>query len=436
MRINRLMKPRSIYSKTEHCLIGGLSGYGKGVAGEGYVPKFVKKGYKVFDINSESRGEGMYYSIPQSDSKMKQRLKYLSNGRIKPQGYKNEIIMFLGNNLRKMEKLPSNVKVCVFNEEWLENEDIRKFLSFNERQSETLEAIFELNNDKKILLSGLYKFFQAAAKDKDSRERKALTQAGVHSATIATLKRRLRVLLRSGLFYNEKKDMYDPETKKGYFHYLDLMSSLKQVDTITSYSTYLIEDPYIRYVCIGVLIKKFIELIETRQANIPILFYIREANDFYYMQKPPAYVIDIQTNIEKMLRKGRSFGGSKVTVVIDTQLLGDLPDSVFNQFNKFMVFKLPTSDSKKLLRKATIPELYLNKLAHCDVGQGMYVANGMFEYPILYSPSLSMKSDPKMDVFDYLINRFGFIEYKAALYLELVTDTSEIPQEFPTLSGG
>ena len=344
--------------------------------------------------------------------------------------------MFLGNNLRKMEKLPSNVKVCVFNEEWLENEDIRKFLSFNERQSETLEAIFELNNDKKILLSGLYKFFQAAAKDKDSRERKALTQAGVHSATIATLKRRLRVLLRSGLFYNEKKDMYDPETKKGYFHYLDLMSSLKQVDTITSYSTYLIEDPYIRYVCIGVLIKKFIELIETRQANIPILFYIREANDFYYMQKPPAYVIDIQTNIEKMLRKGRSFGGSKVTVVIDTQLLGDLPDSVFNQFNKFMVFKLPTSDSKKLLRKATIPELYLNKLAHCDVGQGMYVANGMFEYPILYSPSLSMKSDPKMDVFDYLINRFGFIEYKAALYLELVTDTSEIPQEFPTLSGG
>ena len=56
-----------IRSKTKHMLVVGMSGFGKDMFSEGYVARMASKGYKVFDLNSESRGEGMYYSLLQDD---------------------------------------------------------------------------------------------------------------------------------------------------------------------------------------------------------------------------------------------------------------------------------------------------------------------------------------------------------------------------------
>src|SRR3990167_2933410 len=158
-----------------------------------------------------------------------------------------------------------------------------------------------------------------------------------------------------------------------------------------------------------------------------ITFYIREANDFYYMRNPPPYVQDIQDSIEKILRKGRFLGGAKVTVIMDTQLLNDIPSSVFNNFNKFVCFRLPITDSRLLLNKATIPIEYLYKLASCDVGQGMYIVNGMFEYLALFIPTLHQKADPEFDVFAYLSSIYGIKDYAETDFLSDIEKQEQAP---------
>lgn len=433
MRINRLIAPKQIRSKTRHTLICGLSGYGKGNFGEFYVAQFVGK-EKVFDLHSESRGEGMYYSLPQTNSTLLHKIKYYSNDILEryndpeipnSKQIKNEIIMLRGKVLVKFPRLPKNIKVTVFNEEWLSNEDLKKFLAFNDAQSGFLDTIFEIFEDRHIKLSFLYNFLMKA-KDQKSREYKVIKQMGAHYMIINTVKRRARTLLRSGIFFNSLEE--DKNALK-YFHFLNLEDSLKDINSITSFSTYLIEDEYIKYVAESVLLKKFIELIETRQYELPMLFYIREMNDFYYQKNPEPYVLDVRESIEKILRKGRFLGSAKVTIIGDTQLLNDIPDAVFNSFNKFICFRLPVKDSNLLLRKATIPLDYLYKLASCDVGQGMYVVNGGYEYPALFLPTLHMKAEPEFDVFTYLGSVYGYIDYSNSYYVIKIKEQSIISRE-------
>jgi len=396
-----------IRSKTGHLMIAGMSGFGKGMFAEGYITKMSEKGWKVFDINSESRGEGMYYGIKNTDSNFTGRLNFFSKNILKSRSYKSEIIMFLGNNINKIPKLPKNIRVCVFNEKWFQNEDMYKILAFNENQVGLLDTIFEAVDDRQMTLSQIYEFLKKGA-DKTTDEGKVL-KGNVHYQSVSTVKRRCRTLLRSGLFYNDKED-------SKYFEFLDLFASANKIDTITTFSTYLISDKYIRYVCLNLLIKKFIEFIELRQYFNPLLFYIREINDFYFSKKPPPYLEDIQDNISKILRQGRALGGTKISLVIDTQYLNDVPDHVFNSFNKFVIFRLPFSDAKKLLYKATIPELFIRKVAALNVGLAMYVANGEFYYPIRTMPTLHKKSEADFDVFQYLSDKFGVVDYSGSKF--------------------
>ena len=411
MRLNQLTKVLVLRSKTPHTLIGGISGFGKGVFGEDYCTKHIGE-YKVFDINSHSRGEGMFYGFKQDDPKMLETLDYLSNGILKPRAYKNEIIMFLGNNLKKIRRLPRNVKICVFNEEWLTNEDLKNFLAFNETQISLLDTIFEVNEDKHMTLTELYTYLMRVTLP-NSRERNMLKGfGGAHYMTINTIKRRARSLLRSGLFWNDEKDM------KGYFHYLDLNESVRNFDAITTYSRYLIDNPYTSYVCMDVLIKKFIEYIELRESEAPMLFYIRELNDFYIMKDPPQYVVEIQENIDKILRKGRFLGKSKIMLVTDTQLFNDIPTSLFNGFNKYITFRLPLNDSKKLLNKATIPPQFLIALSQLEVGYYLSVISGSFQYPCRALPTLHKKAEPDFDVFEHLTNMYGAKDYTYSNFLQ------------------
>lgn len=412
MRIIRLTEGISIPSKIPHLLIAGVSGYGKGNLGESVATKQHLVGWKVYDINSESRGEGMCYGIPNNDWDMKVKLETMSTGVLKPSGYDSEIIMFLGNKIEDITSLPKNVRVCVFNEEWLTNDDLKSFLSFNENQSNLMDGIFEIFGDRQMKLSQLYNFLKKAG-NKESAEAYALKSTGGHYASVNTIKRRARSLLKSGLFYNGKNDIGK------YFHYLDLEEINSHADIITTFSTYMQNDRYIRYVCIATLLKKFVEFLDKRKSSIPICFYIREGNDFYEDKSPPPYMLDIQKYISLILRKGRSFGGAKIMVIMDTQYLDDLPDSVFKGFNKIFIFRLPINDSKKLMAKATIPIIYLENMARADVGIGMYISNGTFNYPIYVPPTLHLKADPSFDVFKHLSNLYGTDSFKKSDFIAL-----------------
>ena len=411
MRLNKLTNVLLLRSKTPHTLIGGISGFGKGVFGEDYSAKHIGE-YKVFDLNSHSRGEGMFYGFRQDNPEMLKQLAYLSNGILKPRRYDNEIFMFLGNNLKKLKQLPNNLKIVVFNEEWITNEDLKNFLAFNETQIGLLDTIFEMNDDAHITLTELYEFLMKVTISKSKEREKLKEYGGSHYMTMNTIKRRARSLLRSGLFYNDEDDMGD------YFNYLDLEESVKNFNAITTYSRYLIDNPYTSYVCMNVLIKKFIEFIELRESDVPLLFYIRELNDFYIMKDPPQYVVEIQDNIDKILRKGRFLGKRKIMLVTDTQLFNDIPTYLFNGFNKYVAFRLPVNDSKKLLNKATIPPQYLIALSQLEVGYYLSVISGAFQYPCRALPTLHKKAEPDFDVFEHLTDIYGAKDYSSSNFLK------------------
>lgn len=381
----------------------------EGVWAESYVTKYIGE-WKVWDINSESRGEGMFYRFAQDSKSMAEKIDYLSGGLLKPKAYPSEIVMFLGNNLKKLKQLPNNVKVCVFNEEWITNEDLKNFLAFNEAQVGLMDTIFEIYDDKHITLTEMYEYLMRVSQP--SKERTRLKDfGGGHYMTVNTLKRRARSLLRSGLFWNESKDIPD------YFEFLDLEESVKHPERITTFSRYLIDNPYTSYVCMNVLIKKFIEFIELRESKVPMLFYVRELNDFYRMKDPPQYVIEIQENLDKILRKGRFLGKSKIMLVCDTQLLNDIPTYMFNSFNKYIIFRLPLGDSKRLLNKATIPPQYLLALSQLEVGYYMSVISGAFQYPCRALPTLHKKAEPDFDVFEHLTNIYGAKDYTQSNFI-------------------
>jgi len=128
----------------------------------------------VLDINSESRGEGMFYGFKQDSNAMMDRIDYLSNGLVKPKAYDNEIIMFLGNNLKKLKKLPRNIKICVFNEEWITNEDLKNFLAFNESQIGFMDTVFEIHDDQHITLTEFYEYMMRVSMP--SRERQQIKE--------------------------------------------------------------------------------------------------------------------------------------------------------------------------------------------------------------------------------------------------------------------
>lgn len=387
-----------------------ISGYGKGVWAESYITKYIGE-WKVFDINSESRGEGMFYGFEQDSKNMVTKIDYLSGDILKPKAYPSEIVMFLGNNLKKLKQLPKNVKIVVFNEEWITNEDLKNFLAFNEAQDGLLDTIFEIHDDKHITLTELYEYLMKVSESK-SRERTRLKEfGGGHYMTVNTLKRRARSLLRSGLFWNDSNDIPD------YFEYLNLEESVKNPEQITTYSRYLIDNPYTSYVCMNVLIKKFIEFIELRESEVPMLFYVRELNDFYRMKDPPQYVVEIQENLDKILRKGRFLGKSKIMLVCDTQLLNDIPTYMFNSFNKYIIFRLPLGDSKRLLNKATIPPQYLLALSQLEVGYYMSVISGAFQYPCRALPTLHKKAEPDFDVFEHLTNIYDAKDYSNSNFI-------------------
>ena len=106
---------------------------------------------------------------------MLKKISILSNYILKPRSYGNEIIMFLGHNLKKFSTLPKIVKICVFNEDWVTNDDLKDFLAFNESQAGLLDTIFEIHNDEHMTLTEFYKFLIKTSEPL-SKERKKLNK--------------------------------------------------------------------------------------------------------------------------------------------------------------------------------------------------------------------------------------------------------------------
>src|SRR3990167_1988026 len=431
MRELKIRGSNLLSSKTKNQIVFGGSGQGKGMYDEGYFTKHVHQGYKCIDLNSLDRGEGMFYGLPQDDFSLIRKIDFLTQGVMKPQSYKTEIIMFLGTGIRYMQTLPKNIKVCVFNEEDMDNQDLKGFIAITDSQEAFMETFFDMCGNKKVPLQFLYDYLSRAGKSKDSLEWRLMSEKGITNySIISTLKKRALWLLRSGLFHNDESDV------PSKFHYLDLEKSIQERDTITSYSRYLIEDKAIQDICLYMLVKKYLLFLEKRQFYIPIAFYWRELGDIYSTIRESPFILQLRAMVEQILRKGRGLGGAEVLLIADTQYPHDVHDSVFAGFNKIVSFATPIKQSTRFLSKCEIPMPYLYKLARAEVGMNMTIAGGQFVYPVLSIPTLHKKYDPKWDVFRYLLKEFGEIDYSKTQFIDILIHGSEeiadikIPEEY------
>jgi len=412
-------------SKTKHTLIVGISGYGKGNFGEDYVARTTHKGFVVLDINSQERGEGMYYGLKQTNSHMLYKTRLLTEDVIQPQSYENKICMFLGTGLKNLKKVPNNVQLCIFSEKWMDNEDLKNFIALNDAQRNYMETFFEMHANQKIPLKYFYDFMRKATHDHYSKEYIGLKDFGLTNyATLSTLMKRALWLLRSGVFYDNKVEV------PSKFNYINLEEDVSKGGRIISYSTYLQEDDNIKQICIYMLLKKFLQLLASRKIATPMCVYIREGGDFYNPRDDTPYIYGIQRMIEAIVRRGRSVGSSEIMVVMDTQYPSDLPDSLLSGFNKKIAFRTTTTESKKFLRSADIPYLYLLKLSGAQVGQSMQIVGGQFKYPVTTLPTSHKKADIDFDVFQYLGGKFGWTDYSNSKFIDIILNPATEDAEF------
>lgn len=413
-----------MFSPTKHCAIFGLSGFGKDVAGERYIAEKSGK-FKVIDLFSEERGEGMLYSMPSSNYNMNKRLEWLSNKRLKPKGYDNEILMFLGTNLEYFPKLPKNIKIITFSEDDVTNDDLVDFLAFNESQRGLMDMILYNNSNKRMTFSSVERYL-TLAKIKETPENEEMK--GSHRMTIFTILRRIASIKSSGLFHNKDSK---------YFHKFNFEDCVKDIKTISSFSTLLLPKEEQRGLALGILMKKVLEMRKKSKSRVPVLFYVRELS-FFYRKNVPTFYNLLKDSFNKILREGRDL---KYTLVINSQLPQDLPDYIFKQFNKVICLKIP--DPRILLRKAAIDPFTIKKLENLDEkGVGIYISSGKYRYPIYLPPTMHQKKQEGFDVFTYLGTKFGKIDYSCTEFLKLdlqnprlEEDKKKYEEEVPVLLG-
>ncbi len=408
---------RKIPSPTRHLLITGLSGYGKDFFGEFYISQKMK-GNKVIDVFSDIRGEGFFYEIPNDNKFLMKRLKFLTNGQLKPKKFKQEIIMFNGTRLADYPELPANVKVVTFRQKDLTNDDLMDFIAYNDTQRGLLDMLFYYNK-KTMTLDDVEDYLRKSI-EPNTEENRILK--GGHIATKFTMLRRIAAIKQSGLFHEGDRDLMDE---------FDPLKCVQDKDTITTFSTMLLPRDDLRGLALGLAIKKIIDM---RRKNLdkernPVVLYVRELSGFYADAKATYYSL-IKSQFNFILREGRD---NLFTLVANTQLPTDVPEYVLYNFNNFFCLKVP--EPKFLQRKAMIPNKYIDKLKNLtEPGIGMYVSNGSFRYPVRSIPTLHLKKTEGFDVLDYLSSIYGKknfekSEYLSKLDLELTTNRNTYKEE-------
>lgn len=422
-KIRKIVMNEKVFSATNHLLVGGLSGYGKGMFIEKYITTKVGE-YKVIDLYSEQRGEGMFYGFPQTNSNLIKKINLLSSYGLKPETYENEILMVRGSKLKKIKKLPANIRVVAFKEDLLTKEDIKNFVAFNESQRGLMDLIFSIDESNKYMtLSEIKMALSEATQDRKSDAYKHLK--GLPRISMATVKRRVVSLLSSGIFCDDTQDFSE------YFEVVDIKKVVSNKDVITSFNTLLLEGREEKGLALGMITKKLLERGENelfsyeKKERTPILIYVRDASSFWREDAP--YLQLFKDNIEDILRLGRDL---LWTVILDTQLpISDLPLKIYTQFDRCFCLRVPFNEAKKLTRFADVNEVYLRKLSVCEKGIGMYLSSGLFKYPVRVVPTLHRKKEEGADVFRYLASKFSLRDFTGSSYLVL-EDNPPLKKDF------
>lgn len=379
--IVRHIAPKSIFALVNHTLVGGKSGSGKSNVCEWICCKMMEKGWKFIDVFDKDRHENMLYGLEEDNPKLIEKM-YLYKQ--EPKSYKNEVIMLCGTLLKYNKKLPANIKLMAFDQNDLTIDDMYNLLG----GSETLQGILasisnEFGDD--INMVDLYDILV----NKQFRGEPALIQIAV--ATKSMVVRNIRRWLNSGMFSDKLPK-------------IDFVKILNDKETITSFSTYLLDSEADEQIAYGLILKKINDIKKMRKAEGRVVVYIRELSIFFQ----EGWGLS-RKHILEFLRFGRDRGIDLVTCM---QRVLDIKSAYRRQFGIVIQLRSDKVDAEKLLEfQGDINPLYLMKVPRFGVGEAILVTGTTWEYPILYPPTSHRHKKPRMDVFKILIKKYGAKKY-------------------------
>ena len=402
------MPDKKLHPFVGHSWAVGKSGSGKSntmeaIIGSTYnkfnIKKKSKKRIKFYDIFDNGRLENTMWCFAEDDPHLIKQMKLMTNGELKPKEYPTDYYMICGNNLRWKNVLPKNIILASFDESTFSIDDLFFLLGTTEAAKALLATI--IIGKPNINIRDLYHYLKKYNPPINLRTTKVM------------LLYKIKKWFFSGMFSQQA-------------HRLDFKEMNKDYKKITAFSTYLLDQEY-EGIAYSLIMKSIFEskkmndaghqksiLTGEHKLSPEIMIYYREVASVLSRSIHPSYNL-CKAQIEYVLRQGRDFG---VDFLADTQRALDCDSWARSQFGTTIQLRSEFVDAEKLLQFiGTVPKAYLKKIPNLEVGRGMVVSGGEWEYPIQFPPAPIRHKRERSDPWKLLGDRYGYTIYKPEDYL-------------------
>ncbi len=348
---------------------------------EGNVGK--KKCFDGFDL--DDRHEGWLYCLPETNARLNQRRDILSGNCLKQSAFNHETICIAGSRLTLDPILPTNVKVYSLDSSKLNIGDLSYILGASEGAQNTLGFIE-------------YEYGNLSLNDLVDTLKKLRNDPRVHAASVSSLLRSISRIQNSGIF----------DTR---FPAYDIQKSMEDIDTITSFSTSLIENEDARALATGLLCKQIVEAKKQRLTSNKVVLYCREVS--YITGKYADQRMGLARKyLMEILRVGRDL---QISAIFCSQMQRDFSVSFRRLLGGILQMKTDYSDALGLKDIGDVPHNILGKLPRLAAGVGLLMTGDGFEYPVFTLPARHLHKKEGMNVIALLIKEFGKIDYSGIL---------------------
>lgn len=372
------VEPVKVKPLVGHILITGKSGSGKSNTAEYICTNILEKGKtKVFDTYDNGRFENMLYGFPETDPYKIQKTFNLTGQH--PKAFKNQIIAIPGGELRYNQRLPKNVQLMSFNIEDLDIDDLFYLLGSTEKLQGYLASISNIYGEH-VNMKILYEILIG------KRHGPSIPD-NMRQMAIRNLKR----WFTSGIFSDKVPK-------------IDFVKIAKEVDTITSFTTFLQDTEQGERIVHGLIDKKLNDIKRRRLVDNRILVYKREISSNFQpgWEMSRKYILDI-------LRQGRDRG---LDLICDMQRIFDIDPTYRRQFGLIIMLRTDYEDAEKIKSfQGSIPTPYLLKAPSWGAGEGMVLTGATWEYPFLVPPTRHAHKNEDDKPFEMMGAIHGFNEY-------------------------
>lgn len=368
-----------------HMIVAGKSGSGKSNACEWICTQHLEaESHKIIDVYDSGRFENMLYGFAEDHPFLINKLENFA--RQKPRGFKNEIIVLPGPELKYTKRLPVDMKVMSFDINDLRLSDLWHLLGRTDKLEGVLATISNSVGDDVTLVDFhdilLYRKYRG----------QHISIPPIPGGSVAMIVRNVRRWLNSGIFSDKLPK-------------INFQTMLSDTSTITSFSTFLQESEEVEAMIYGLILKKVNEFKRRRRVQNRVLVYFREVSEVFKKgwELPRAYVLEF-------LRQGRDRG---IDFLCDTQRVLDLDTKYRRQFGMLVQMRTDEEDFEKLSAfMSGMPSYMRRKAPAWGPGEGILMTGAQWEYPLLFPPTAHRhKRANEAEILQLIASKNGWKEY-------------------------